>query len=488
MTNQRKPNVVIIYADDLGYGDLSCYGAQEVQTPNIDGLLEHGVRFTNGYSTSAVCTPARYSLLTGEYPFRNPDTHILQGNAASIISKEQFTLPKLFRSKGYRTGIVGKWHLGLGEFAFDWNGEIPSTLQDVGFDYSFIFPATNDRVPCVYLENGRVVNLDLSDPINVSYEGTCPFDGVETYEKHPECIRMQSSHGHNQSVVNGVGRIGYMKGGTEATWKDEELAETFLEKSMAFIDESESLPFFLYYALHQPHVPRLSSERFAGATDLGPRGDVIAELDWCVGMLTEHLEKAGLLEDTIIIFSSDNGPVLDDGYKDDAVLCNGVHAPAGPLRGGKYSKFDGGARIPLIISWKDKIIPRSSDALLCQVDFLASFAKMLEVDLQDNQAVDSECMLKTMLGGESKSRKEILYEGVGKGLVLRQGKWICIPPQQGDWINRNTDTELGNSLDPQLYNMDYDMSQGKNVAREYPQILAAMQERIQEIRSCKKSR
>lgn len=352
----------------------------------------------------------------------------------------------------------------------------------LGFDYSYIFPATNDRVPCVYVENSQVVNLDANDPISVSYDNECPFDDIKTGTKNPELLRMNYSHGHNQSIVNGVGRIGYMRGGEKATWKDEDLAEAFLEKSKSFINENEDQPFFLFYTLHQPHVPRLPSARFLNSTKLGPRGDVIAELDWCVGGLTDYLASRNLLENTIIIFSSDNGPVLDDGYKDDAESLNGAHLPAGPLRGGKYSKFEGGARIPLIVSWKGNIKSQTSQALLSQVDFMASFAKMLNVKLEESDAPDSQEMIDVILGEKQEGREDLLFESVSGGEVLRQGKWAYLSPSPGPQVNVYTNTELGNSLDHQLYNMDYDINQRKNVAQFYPEVVEKMNKRINEIK------
>ncbi len=171
------------------------------------------------------------------------------------------------------------------------------------------------------------MNLDPEDPIEVSYESECPFDDIPTYHKNPELLEMESSNGHDMSIVGGIGRIGYMRGGRKAIWRDEDLAETFLGRALQFINESrkEDKPFFLYYAVHQPHVPRVPSARFRGATALGPRGDVIAELDWCVGQLMEELEKLNIRDNTMIIFSSDNGPVLDDGYVDGAFELNGTH-------------------------------------------------------------------------------------------------------------------------------------------------------------------
>ena len=489
MAANKTPNVILVYADDLGYGDLTCYGGVGVETPNVDRLLENGIKFTDGYSTSAVCTPARYSLLTGEYPFRNPKTHILPGNAPCIISKEKLTLPKVFKSAGYNTAVIGKWHLGLGEGNLDWNKEITHTPNDVGFDYSFIFPATNDRVPCVYIENRRVKGLDPDDPIEVSYTDECPYDDIVTATKNPELLRMRHSHGHDQSIVNGIGRIGYMRGGRDALWRDEDLAEDFLDKVKDFISANNKNPFFIYYALHQPHVPRVPNPRFVGASGLGSRGDVIAELDWCVGELVSHLDAEGLLEDTIIIFSSDNGPVLDDGYLDDSPRLNRAcrHKPAGPLRGGKYSKFEGGARVPLIVSWASHIKPQTSSALVSQVDFVASFASMLGVDL-DDWAPDSLDMIDVLLGKSHIGREEIFAEDLAKSHFLRQGKWTYLQPHEGIAINYHTDTELGTSLDPQLYNMEYDIGQRENVAQWHMDIVEKMDKRIQEIKAGKRTR
>lgn len=488
--NNKKTNVIILYVDDLGYGDLSCYGSEEISTPNIDRLCKEGLKFTDAYSTSAVCTPARYSLLTGEYPFRNNNASILPGNAACIISEDTYTMPKMFQKTGYRTGIVGKWHLGLsdGKNAINWNESINYTPNDVGFDYSFIFPATADRVPCVYLENRKILGLEENDKIEVSYDKECPFPDIPTAVKNPELLRMNYSHGHNQSIINGIGRIGYMRGGKNALWKDEDLADTFLSKAKEFISDSNDKPFFLYYAFHQPHVPRVPNPRFVGATKLGPRGDVIAEMDWCIGQLLGFLEENQLREDTIIIFSSDNGPVLDDGYEDKAFELNGEHRPAGPLRGGKYSKFEGGPRIPFLVSWKGTIQPGTSNALLSQVDLFASFANMLGEKLEDNDAPDSQNHLNVLLGETENGRTDLLAQTNSGGKTLRKGKWTYLMPEKGLSFSSSTQIETGISMDDQLYNLDYDIGQKHNVAYRYPHVVKEMKERTLEIVDSSKTR
>lgn len=481
-----KPNIIIMYADDLGFGDVGCYGATRIPTPNLDRLASEGVKFQQGFATAATCTPSRYSLLTGSYPFRNENARILPGDAPLIISPSKQTLPSVLRQAGYRTGIVGKWHLGLGDGDLDWNGSIPLTPLDVGFDSSFILAATNDRVPCVYINGRRVEGLDPSDPIEVRYQQENPFPDLPTGKNNPELLKMKHSHGHNMSIVNGVGRIGYMRGGTAALWKDEEMAEVFLDRAITFVKENRERPFFLYYAFHQPHVPRLPGKRFAGATGLGPRGDVIVEMDWCVGQLMDELDRLGLKENTIVIFSSDNGPVLDDGYQDGAEELCGDHRPAGPLRGGKYSMFDGGTRVPLILRWHGSVKPGESSALVSHVDFMSSFAALAGVPLESDAAPDSFDVLSALLGRTEHGRDELLVEGSRSRYVLRQGDWSFIPPHDGRAISANTHIETGNSPQTQLYDLSQDIGQIRNVATNNPEVVEKMSARLESL--CRSTR
>jgi len=357
----RLPNIVYIYGDDIGYGDFSCYGAKSVQTPSVDRLAKEGLRFTTAYCSSATCTPSRYSLLTGEYAFRQKGTGVLPGDAALIIKPGRATLPSILKKAGYTTGVVGKWHLGLGEYnaKADWNGEVKPGPLEVGFDYAFIMAATGDRVPCVYIENHRVVGLMTEDPLFVNYNEAYPGEesGVSVRDK----LKMDWSHGHNNAVVNGIGRIGFMKGGKSALWKDEDMADQFTQHALGFIKRSKDKPFFLYFATHDIHVPRVPNPRFVGQTTMGPRGDAIVEFDACVKVILDLLDQLKLTDQTLVILSSDNGPTLDDGYKDGANEKVGSHKPAGPLRGGKYSLFEGGTRIPFIVRWPGHVQPGVSD-------------------------------------------------------------------------------------------------------------------------------
>lgn len=460
-----KPNIIVILADDLGYGDLGIYGSKAISTPNFDKLAGAGVCFNNGYATSATSTPSRYAMFTGMYPWKNKDAKILAGDAPLIIGVDQFTMPKMMQSKGYTTGAIGKWHLGMGDGDTDWNQRVTPGANQIGFDYSCLIAATNDRVPTVYVENGDVVGLEADDPISVSYIAN--FEGEPTALTNPEMLKMKWHHGHNNSIVNGIPRIGFMKGGEAAKWVDEDMADYFVEKVANFIDENKEEPFFLYYGLHQPHVPRAPHSRFVGATDLGPRGDAVVEADWCVGELIKNLEKQGILENTIIVFSSDNGPVLNDGYKDGAKESLALHNPLGEVRGGKYSLFDGGTRVPFFVYWKGQIEPRVTDVLTSQLDLMASFASMLGLELPEE--IDSQNYLDLFLGKSDISRESCVVEAMGR-MAYRKGNYAMIPPFKGKDRNE-TGNELGNMSQFSLYDLSADVTQQSEISESQPEKL-----------------
>lgn len=472
LAKNGKPNIILIVADDLGYGDLSSYGATCIQTPHIDEIVNGGVRFTDAHSTSATSTPSRYAMLTGMYPWKNANASILSGDAPLIIDTSRITLPKVFRQVGYKTAVIGKWHLGLGDGNIDWNKKISPGPLEVGFDYSCIYPATNDRVPTVYIENGYVLGLKESDSLFVSY--TKNFEGEPTALSNPELLKMNWSHGHNCSVINGIPRIGYVKGGKSAYWRDEEMADYLLDKVKEFIDSQKDTPFFLYYALHQPHVPRVPNNRFANKSILGPRGDAIIEADWCVGELLAYLEKKQLIDNTIIIFTSDNGPVLDDGYEDGAVSMLGSHKPSGILRGGKGSLFEAGTRIPFAFYWKGHVFPDTSDALVSQMDLLSSFADMLNVKIDEN--IDSECYMNTFMGKSQRGRKLYVMEAQRR-LAFRFGDFVLIPPYKGKKYN-SANVEYANFDKPVLYNLSEDISQIKDISDLYSNKIKKIKRKI----------
>ncbi len=479
-----RPNIVLIYADDVGYGDLGCYGAKAVKTPNLDRLAARGLRFTDAHSSSATCTPSRYSLMTGEYAWRRKGTGVLPGDARLIIEPGRYTLPAMLRKAGYRTGVVGKWHLGLGQGKLDWNGEIKPGPLEVGFDTAFLLPATGDRVPCVYVEDHRVVGLDPQDPIRVDYAR--PIPGVPTGAKNPELLKMRPSHGHDMSIVNGVSRIGYMSGGKNALWVDEEMADVLTQRAVRFIEQHQREPFFLFFATHDIHVPRLPNARFAGQTSMGPRGDAIAELDWCVGQVLDKLDQLGLTNNTLVMFSSDNGPVVDDGYQDEAVKKLGAHRVAGPWRGGKYSNFEGGTRVPWIVRWPGKIKPGVSGAMVGQQDLLASLAKLVGQALPADAAPDSVDVLDALLGKTKQGRTHLVEHA--RALSYREGDWKMIEASDGPRMNPSTNTELGNAKTAQLFNVSRDRGEQTDLAERYPERVRQLQAGLERVRAAGRSR
>lgn len=482
-TVDRKPNIVLIYTDDLGYGDVSCYGTSAIQTPNIDSLAKNGVRFTNVHATAATCTPSRFSLLTGKYAWRKEGTGIAPGDAPLIIPVNTITLAGMLQKAGYNTAAIGKWHLGLGaEKGADWNGTITPGPLEIGFNYSFLIPATGDRVPCVFVENHHVVNLDKNDPIKVSYAG--PVDpNAPTGKKNPELLKMQPSHGHDMTIVNGVSRIGYMSGGRTALWKDEDFADILVQKAAAYIMQQKHNPFFLYFATHDIHVPRLPHERFAGKSGMGPRGDALLQLDWTVGQVKKVLKENKLLENTLIIFTSDNGLVIDDGYKDEAVEKLGSHKPGGIYRGGKYSAFEAGTKVPFIVSWNGKIKPdKTNSALFSQIDLYASLAALAGIAVEGGQAPDSKNDLPVLLNQNNTSRAFVVEQSLNSTLSLLIDNWKYIEPSNGPKINKDTNTELGNLPQPQLYNLTDDPGETKNLAAMYPDRVNEMKRMLDKIK------
>lgn len=455
--NENRPNVVLIYADDIGYSDLQCYGAKNVETPNINRLSDNGIRFTNAHSAASVSTPSRYGLLTGEYPWRKEGTNVANGDAAMIIKPEQLTVADVFKEAGYATAAIGKWHLGLGSEngRQDWNNEITPGLDEIGFDYSYIMAATGDRVPCVFIENGFVADYDSTAPIFVDYQKN--FEGEPTGRDNPELLyNLKHSHGHDMSIVNGIGRIGYMKGGGKALWKDENIADSIAAHATQFINDNKEQPFFLYFASNDVHVPRFPHERFRGTTGMGMRGDAIAQFDWSVGEIIKCLEENNLLENTLIILTSDNGPVIDDGYEDLAEeLLNG-HNPMGELRGGKYSCYEAGTRVPFIVHYP-AVIKESdtSEALVSQIDFMDVMANLIDMNNEKNISRDGLAdELDTWLGKDKKGRPFVIEMAANRNLSIRMGKWKyiseCEGPKMVPWGPK---IETGYSEEPQLFYM-----------------------------------
>ncbi len=488
VNDREQPNVIVILADDLGYGDLECDGAKNVATPNVNRLAGEGIKFTNTHAVAATSTPSRYSLLTGEYAWRRPGTDVAPGNAGMIIRPEMYTMADMFRNSGYSTAAIGKWHLGLGDKTGtqDWNAPLPSSLSDIGFDYHYIMAATADRVPCVFIEDGKVANYDPENPIYVNYYRN--FEGEPTGKDNPELLYNQrSSHGHDMSIVNGIGRIGYMKGGGKALWKDENIADSITSHAIDFIRSNADRPFFMYFCTNDVHVPRFPHERFRGKNPMGVRGDAIAQFDWSVGEIMRTLDELGIADNTLVILTSDNGPVLDDGYDDQAEeLLNG-HSPTGPYRGNKYSAFEGGTMVPAIVRWRKGIKGGvESDVLMSHIDWMASLGSLIGARLPEGAAPDSRDRLGNLLGTDTTDVPWVVELASNHTLGVRTKDWKYIEPNDGSpMITWGPKIETGNAPLPQLYDMKASKGERDNVALQNPAVVFEMQNILRRVRAKK---
>ena len=492
VAEKERPNIVFIVADDLGFGDLGCYGATRIKTPNLDKLASEGVRFTSGYAPSSTCTPTRYSMFTGEYAWRQPAkrTGILPGDAPLSIEPGRLTMPEALRRAGYFTGAIGKWHLGLGDgqTPVDFNGHIAPGPREVGFDYCHIIPATVDRVPSVWIEDHRVVGLDPADPISVSYQKD--FGEEPNGLDRPDLLKQGADKQHSGTIINGISRIGFMKGGRSARFKDEELTSTVVRKSVQFLEKHGDRPFFLYVGLFEPHVPRVSEPPFVGTSELGVRGEVIQQMDWAAGEVLRALDRLGLRDNTLVIFTSDNGPVLFDGYFDSAAELNGDHRPAGGLRGWKYLVYEGGCRVPLLARWPARLQPRITDQIFSLVDLPATLGGITGAQISATESPDSMDLSAVLLGTTTENpRDHTVLHGISGTLALRAGDWKYIPANMRGPVtgtggaNPSEARFTPNQIpEPLLFNLREDPAEERNVIAVHPERAEEMRARFEAIR------
>jgi arylsulfatase A-like enzyme len=481
-SSAAPPNIVFILADDLGYGDLGCYGATKVNTPNIDRLASEGRRFTDAHSASAVCTPSRYALLTGEYPFRKDLWGPVMNPSPLVIDVKQPTLASMLKERGYSTACFGKWHLGFGLTQKpDWNGELKPGPLEVGFDHFFGIPVVNSHPPFVWMENHRVVGLDPVDPLK--------YGGVPPTQKFAE--KMMSPA---------------ISGGKSAhdLYRDEELGSTLTEKSMTWMRAQNQKPFFLYFATPHIHHPFTPAAKFKGSSQAASYGDFIQELDWMVGEVLRTIDEMNQRDNTLVILTSDNGGMLNQGGQD---AWKSGHQLNGNLLGFKFDSWEGGHRVPFIARWPGKIEPGSvSNELICQIDMLATFAALSGAK---TTAPDSLNVLSALLEVPGKSmRDHLVIAPVNKrNLAIREGHWLYIGAQDGGGFTGSNvgDHMLGGAAahkftkqinsdivdgqfkrdapSEQLYNLSTDLSQSQNLADRHPDIVARLKKRLATIQS-----
>jgi arylsulfatase A-like enzyme len=450
-----RPNIIVVLADDIGWGDAGCYGATKIKTPNIDRLASEGQRFVNGQASAAVCTPTRYSMLTGQYSWRHNVNGVNKGvaNGASplVIPTDMTTAPGLLQKAGYHTGLVGKWHLGFGLTKPDFNQELRPGPLEVGFHEFFGIPATNDRIPTMLVRNHRVVGLDPADPITYTYDK----DEAKTLGL--------------LAWAAGRDRIGFAKGGKSAWWEDQKLADIHTKEALDFIERNKTNRFFLYYAPHNVHAPKIPGPRFAGTSGLGERADLLLEFDDSLGQLLQKLDRLKLAKDTLIIYSSDNGAYVNDE--------NG-HRPTGPFRGTKSTSWEGGTRVPFIVRWPARIQPGVSEDLVSTIDIPATISAAAGITPPANSLPDSTNLLPALLGKKDAPKRENLILQCGSGhLSVRSGSWKFIPDldRVEGWKSPRKDPNAADR--PGLYDLSKDPGESKNLIKEYPaeaQHLAAL--------------
>ncbi len=455
---QKPPNIVYILADDLGYGDISAFnGEGKIQTPNIDGLSKDGMKFTDAHTSSAVCTPTRYGILTGRYNWRSPIKNgVLTGKSKALIPNTRTTVASFLKKNGYKTGFVGKWHLGWDwaikdstdnggegwnatDFAnLDFTEPVTNTPNDLGFDYAYGHSGSLDMAPYVYVENGMA---------------TAEVDTI---------------------TVDTGKYTWWREGPTAADFVHDDVTPNFFRKSMAFIEDqsSKEQPFFLYLALPSPHTPILPTAEWQGKSGLNPYADFVVMIDDYVGQLVEVLNQKGLTENTIVIFTSDNGCSPQADFK---ILGDLGHNPSAIYRGHKADIYEGGHRVPFVVKWPSMIESGSaSDITICTTDLLATVADILDVDLLANEGEDSFSFLPLLYDSDSREfkRKTTVHHSINGSFAIRKDNWkMVFCPGSGGWSDPKPNTkEIAQLPRFQLYDLAVDPGEKNNQYGNQPEL------------------
>ncbi len=456
--DKQKPNVVFILADDLGYGDVSCYNENsKIQTPNIDNLAANGVMFTDAHTSSSVCTPTRYGILTGRYNWRSTlKDGVLSGYSKSLIQQERITIAEFLQANGYQTAYIGKWHLGWDWAMTDGEDDNPDNLnakpkvdfsapinngpQSHGFDYSYGFCGSLDMAPYVWVEN--------------SFATMVP----------------------TKNTVNKGGQDFWREGPTSDDFVHEQVLPHLTEKAVAYIQEKAKAekPFFLYLPLSAPHTPILPTDEFKGKSGLdNPYGDFVLMVDRTVEEISKALKEQGIEENTLLVFTSDNGcsPVANFSQ-----LAAKGHDPSYVFRGHKADIFEGGHRVPYIVSWPAKVKPGSSDRLLCTTDLYATLADIIGQKVSDSAAEDSYSFVSALnLKSKAWERVDVVHHSINGSFAIRKGDWKAVfCPGSGGWSAPKPNSKAIEGLPPvQLYNIKEDSAEKVNLQAQHPEMVEA---------------
>ena len=466
-----RPNILLVMADQMAPHFTSTYGHPVVKTPHLDALAAAGMTFTDAHTPSAVCTPTRYGLLTGRYCWRGRlERGVINGYGARLIEPERRTIGDLVRDAGYRTGIVGKWHLGLdwpktaaGGKDIDFTRPVGDAPNALGFDYSYIIPASLDFPPYVYIENSRVTASETVD---------------QPAQKFPAFLR---------------------RGPRATDFVMIDALDHLAARAVAFVAEhgGTEQPFFLYFPLTAPHKPALPHPRFVGETGLGPYGDFIVQVDATVGAVLQAIEVAGVADNTLVIYTSDNGSYMhrfdEPGRKDhveDATV-QGYrpehHRANGPLRGTKADIWEAGHRVPFIARWPGHIAPGSTASrTICLTDVLATCAELVGRDLPDDMAEDSFSFLATLRGEVAPARPAVIHHSANGTFAIRDGRWKLVAGNGSGGRQRPRGKPFARPYE--LYDLAVDLAEARNVIARHPEVAERLEAELERIRGAGRSR
>lgn len=441
--SRSKPNFVYILTDDLGYGDLSCMNpGSRIHTPRLDGLAAGGLRFTDAHATSAVCTPSRYGILSGRYNWRSVlKEYVLFGYSGALMEPGRETVASMLKKAGYATGCIGKWHLGMnfakagpGEEDIDFAGRITGGPADCGFDSFYGIAGSLDMPPYAYIEDRHFTHAPDHET-----EGSLP----------------------------GFWR----RGPTAPDFVHEQVLPHLTDKAVEYIGAHRHEPFFLYLALPAPHTPILPAAEYRGRSGTNAYGDFVLMCDDMAGRVLDALEQNGLAEDTVVLFTSDNGC---SPWADIPQLLAAGHNPSGPYRGYKADIYEGGHRVPLLVRWPARIRPGVCDETVCLCDFMATAAELLNLPLGGGMAEDSVSNLPLWLGRPYKAplREATVHHSIDGSFSIRRGEWkLELCPGSGGWSDPKPGEEPAGALPYQLYRLTDDAGERRNLAAEHPELV-----------------